>query len=65
LPASNHGSFYYNQLASLKILLGDFTGARNVTDMYFNGIYMNQIVKGGEQVSTHAPLVMRVSLISF
>ncbi|XP_006455104.1 hypothetical protein AGABI2DRAFT_226405 [Agaricus bisporus var. bisporus H97] len=47
--ANNHGTFFYNQLASLKILLGDFAGARNVTDMYFNGIYMNQIVEGGEQ----------------
>ncbi|KXN81032.1 hypothetical protein AN958_06278 [Leucoagaricus sp. SymC.cos] len=49
LSANNHGSFYYNQLAALKILLGDFTGARNVTDTYFNTLYMAQIVKGGEQ----------------
>lgn len=47
---SNHGTFYYNQLAALKILLGDFPGAKNVTDTYFRTLYMSQIVKGGEQV---------------
>lgn len=49
LATNNHGTFYYNQLAALKILLGDFSGARNVTDTYFRTLYMSQIVKGGEQ----------------
>ncbi|KAF9452091.1 chondroitin AC/alginate lyase [Macrolepiota fuliginosa MF-IS2] len=49
LSTNNHGTFYYNQLAALKILLGDLPGAKNVTDTYFNTIYMGQIVKGGEQ----------------
>lgn len=49
MSANNHGSFYYNQLASLKILVGDFSGAKSVTDRYFNTLYMAQIVKGGDQ----------------
>lgn len=46
---NNHGSYYYNQLASLKLLLNDVTGARNVTDTYFNTIYKGQINANGEQ----------------
>ncbi|KAJ3574879.1 hypothetical protein NP233_g1459 [Leucocoprinus birnbaumii] len=47
--ANNHGSFYFNQLAALKILLGDLDGARNVTDTFFSTLYPAQIIKGGEQ----------------
>jgi len=46
---NNHGSFYYNQLAAIQILLGDTTGAKNTTNEYFSGIYMNQIDANGEQ----------------
>jgi len=46
---NNHGSYYYNQLASLKLLLKDSAGARNVTDTYFNTIYRGQINANGEQ----------------
>lgn len=46
---SNHGSYYYNQIGALKILVGDNSGALNVLGEYFNGIYMNQINADGEQ----------------
>ncbi|KAF8643337.1 hypothetical protein AX16_009066 [Volvariella volvacea WC 439] len=46
---NNHGTFYYNQLAALKILIGDMAGATNVTDTYFNRQYMFQIEENGEQ----------------
>ncbi|KAF8058672.1 chondroitin AC/alginate lyase [Lyophyllum atratum] len=46
---NNHGTFYYNQLAALKILVGDFNGALNVTDTYFKSQYMHQIAADGEQ----------------
>jgi len=48
---SNHGSFYFNQLAALKLIADDIQGAKNVTNAYFDGIYMNQIAANGEQVS--------------
>lgn len=47
---SNHGTFYYNQLAALKILVNDPTGAKNVTDTYFSTLYLAQIEANGEQV---------------
>ncbi|TCD62512.1 hypothetical protein EIP91_006786 [Steccherinum ochraceum] len=54
---NNHGSFYYNQLASLQILVGDTDGAKNTIQKYFNGIYQGQIAKNGDQpeesVRTH------------
>ncbi|KAG5635945.1 hypothetical protein H0H81_009594 [Sphagnurus paluster] len=46
---NNHGTFYYNQLAALKFLIGDFPGALNVTNTYFSRQYMSQIVADGEQ----------------
>lgn len=48
---SNHGSFYYSQLAAVKIILGDFAGATNVTNTYFSRQYLTQITADGEQVS--------------
>ena len=48
--SSNHGSFYYNQLAALKILNNDMTGAKTTTDEFFNTLYMDQITSKGEQV---------------
>ncbi|PPQ81261.1 hypothetical protein CVT26_015092 [Gymnopilus dilepis] len=46
---NNHGSFYYNQLAALKILNNDMTGAKTTTDEFFNTLYMDQITSKGEQ----------------
>ncbi|KAF4613020.1 hypothetical protein D9613_010913 [Agrocybe pediades] len=46
---NNHGSFYFNQLAALKLVVGDTQGAKDVTNAFFDGIYMNQIVASGEQ----------------
>jgi len=40
----------YNQLTANQILVGNMTGANNSINMYFNGIYMNQIDANGEQV---------------
>lgn len=47
---SNHGTFYYNQLAALKILVGDLEGAKNATNDYFSKLYPAQIQTSGEQV---------------
>jgi hypothetical protein len=49
---SNHGSYYYNQLAALKLIVNDVAGATNVTNTYFSGIYLGQVEANGEQVST-------------
>lgn len=46
---NNHGSFYYNQLASLKLLVNDKAGALNVTETYFSKQYLSQIEASGEQ----------------
>ena len=51
LRTSNHGSFYYNQLASVQVLLGDTTGAQKTIEEYFSGIYLGQIAANGDQVS--------------
>ena len=47
---SNHGSFYYNQLAALKLLVNDNEGAVNVTRTYFAKQFLSQIAADGEQV---------------
>ena len=47
---SNHGSYFFNQLASLYILVNDKTNAVATIDKYFNGIFMGQIDADGEQV---------------
>jgi len=49
LANSNHGSFFYNQLAALQILVGDLDGAKNTTNTYFTEQYMGQIDANGEQ----------------
>jgi hypothetical protein len=49
IATNNHGSFFFNQLAALQILIGDLDGARNTTNTYFTGIYMGQIDANGEQ----------------
>ncbi|KIM28654.1 hypothetical protein M408DRAFT_137744 [Serendipita vermifera MAFF 305830] len=47
--ANNHSSFYYAQLAALKILVGDERGAINAVQAYFSGPFREQIVSSGEQ----------------
>jgi hypothetical protein len=48
-PSSNHGSFYFNQLASLQVLVGDTTAAKATVEEYFTGSYQNQIAANGDQ----------------
>ena len=47
---SNHGTFFYNQLSALQILVGDTTAAINSTKSYFAKQYQSQIDASGEQV---------------
>ncbi|KAK0205589.1 chondroitin AC/alginate lyase [Desarmillaria ectypa] len=47
--ANNHGTFYYNQPAALKIIVNDLLGALNATDTYFRTLYPSQIEASGEQ----------------
>lgn len=49
---SNHGSFYYNQLAALQVLAGDNNGAQQTIEEYFSTIYLGQINANGDQVSS-------------
>ncbi|CAE6450933.1 unnamed protein product [Rhizoctonia solani] len=46
---NNHGSFYYNQLAALQVLIDDTAGAKKTIQEYFEGIYQNQISANGDQ----------------
>jgi len=46
---NNHGSFCFNQLASLKLLVNDIPGSVNVSNTFFNGIYQGQINSTGDQ----------------
>ncbi|KAG9126103.1 hypothetical protein FRC07_004872 [Ceratobasidium sp. 392] len=47
--ANNHGSFYPNQIAALKILIGDFPGAQAVLQAYFANQFQEQVIGSGEQ----------------
>jgi len=46
---NNHGTWAYNQLAGLKILVGDITGAQAGLQRYFTNQYLSQINANGEQ----------------
>ncbi|CAE6405612.1 unnamed protein product [Rhizoctonia solani] len=46
---NNHGSFYFNQLAALQILIDDTAGAKKTIQEYFEGIYQGQISANGDQ----------------
>ncbi|KAL7284680.1 chondroitin AC/alginate lyase [Trametes coccinea BRFM310] len=46
---NNHGTFYYNQLAALQILVGDKDGAKQTIEKYFTSQYKNQIAANGDQ----------------
>lgn len=52
---SNHGSFYYNQEAAIRLILDDKDGAKAVLQEYFEGIFQEQIAASGEQVSLGLP----------
>ncbi|KAI0827307.1 chondroitin AC/alginate lyase [Trametes gibbosa] len=49
---NNHGTFYYNQLAALQILVGDKDGAKKTLEKYFTTQYTWQIAANGDQVRT-------------
>jgi len=46
---NNHGSFYFNQLASLQVLVGDTDGAKDTLQKYFSTLFQGQIAGNGEQ----------------
>ncbi|KAJ7500651.1 chondroitin AC/alginate lyase [Mycena galericulata] len=46
---NNHGTIFVNQLAGLKLIVGDTAGAVNWTQGYFKGIYQGQINSNGDQ----------------
>ena len=46
---SNHGTFFVNQLAAAKILLGDNRGAMDAVKGYFSGPFLDQVAESGEQ----------------
>ncbi|WVQ82340.1 hypothetical protein IAT38_004468 [Cryptococcus sp. DSM 104549] len=46
---NNHGTFYYNQLCSLQILLGQNDACATALEEFYSGIYLNQIVENGDQ----------------
>ena len=47
---SNHGSYFYTQLASLYVMVNDTLNARRAIEEYFSVLYMDQINADGEQV---------------
>ncbi|KAJ7766381.1 alginate lyase-domain-containing protein [Mycena maculata] len=46
---NNHGTFYVNQLAALKLIVNDMAGAIALGRGYFGGIYKGQIASNGNQ----------------
>ncbi|KAI0649839.1 chondroitin AC/alginate lyase [Trametes meyenii] len=46
---NNHGTFYYNQLAALQVLVGDKDGAKQTLEKYFTTQYKWQIAANGDQ----------------
>ncbi|RXK35016.1 hypothetical protein M231_07719 [Tremella mesenterica] len=49
LSPNNHGTFYYNQLCSLYVLLGNTERVRELLEEYYSTIYQGQIVPSGDQ----------------
>lgn len=47
--ANNHLTFYVNQLAATKMLLGDTKGAAATLQSYFSNQFLDQISQSGEQ----------------
>jgi hypothetical protein len=56
LVDSNHGSYYYGQLAALQILMNDTTNASATIQKYCSALYKNQISGTGEQVRGPRPI---------
>jgi hypothetical protein len=54
---NNHGTYFYSQMASLQILVGDNTSAITTIKQYFSKQYLSQINANGDQpfeaVRTH------------
>ncbi|KAH9903346.1 chondroitin AC/alginate lyase [Cubamyces lactineus] len=46
---NNHGTFYYNQLAALQLLVGDKDAAKQTVEKYFTTQYKWQIAGNGDQ----------------
>lgn len=46
---SNHATFFYAQLAAVKLMADDGTGAQDALNRYFNGQFMDHIAASGEQ----------------
>ena len=46
---SNHGTFYFNQLCSLHVLLNDPTSARSELENFYNATFPGQISANGNQ----------------
>lgn len=47
--ANNHGTFCYNQLSALQVMVGDTNGAKTSLATFFKGAYMKQIAANGDQ----------------
>jgi hypothetical protein len=56
---SNHGTFCYNQLSALQVMVGNSTGAKTSLSAFFTGAYMKQISANGDQVG-HALRSLRI-----
>ncbi|TFL01411.1 alginate lyase-domain-containing protein [Pterulicium gracile] len=41
---NNHGTFYFNQLGAIQLMVSDFEGAKDTIMDFLNGIYQGQIV---------------------
>ncbi len=52
---SNHGSYYYGQLAALQILVYDGASANATIQKYFSTMFRNQVNGTGEQVRAALP----------
>lgn len=48
-PHSNHATFFYAQLAAVKLLVDDGPGAQDALNRYFNNQFMDHIAASGEQ----------------
>ena len=47
--SSNHATFFYAQLAAVRLMADDETGAQEALNRYFNYQFMDQIAASGEQ----------------
>ena len=48
-PCSNHATFFYAQLAAVKLMADDGAGAQDALNRYFNNQFMDHIAASGEQ----------------